>query len=234
MYFGYNLSTRSLFLIQNKRKINLGLILLSIFLLTTFASTFIPVARIEKAIDFTIINPELSDASLPSDLPIYLFEEIRTLKLATPQWLWWNDPQYIVLSIQPKANNPTLKKSAEGGSVKYHVYLEARLELGLVHLQTGDTVIESVNANQSAQFLWQVKAETSGRARGNVWIFVNIIDSQSGNHWQLTRFALPLQMEVKDVIGLSLFSVRSLILIGFSLVLSAGLVLLFLHPRNVK
>jgi hypothetical protein len=41
-------------------------------------------------------------------------------------------------------------------------------------------------------------------------------------------------MEIKDIIGLSLSSARSLDLIGFFIVLSAGLVLLFFHPRNVK
>jgi len=219
---------------QNKRKIMLGLILLSIFLLITVATTFIPVTRIEKAIDFTIINPELPDTNLPTDLPIYLSEELRVLKLAYPQWLWRDDPQYIVLFIQPKANNPTLQKQAEGNPARYHVYLEARLELGLVQMLTGDAVIEAVNANQTAQFLWQVKAETSGRTRGNLWIFVNITDSQGGNTWQETRFALPLQMEIKDIIGLSLSSARSLALIGFFLILSAGLVLVFFHPRNVK
>ena len=219
---------------QNKRKIMLGLILLSIFLLITVATTFIPLTRIEKTVDFTIVNLELSDANLPSDLPIYLSEEMRTLKLTTPQWLWRDDPQYIILSIQPKANDTTLQKPAEISPARYHVYLEARLEVGIVQMLTGETVIEAVNANQSAQFLWQVKAETSGMVKGNLWIFVNITDSQSGNTWQLTRFALPLQMEIKDFIGLSLSSARSLALIGFFLVLSAGLVLLFFHPRNVK
>jgi hypothetical protein len=230
MFFGYNLSTRCLFLIQNKRKIKLGLILLSIILLMTIATTFIPVTRIEKSIDFSMINPELPDANLPADLPVYLSEEIQELKLITPQWLWRGEPQYIDLSIQPKADNPTLQKSAEGSPMKYHVYLEARLELGLVQMLTGDTVIEAVNANHSAQFLWQVKAVKRGKARGNLWIFVNITDSQSGNTWKLTRFALPLQMEGKDVIGLSLSSVRSLTLIGFFLVMAAGLVLIVFQP----
>ena len=212
----------------------LGLILLSIFLLITVATTFIPVTQIEKTIDFTIVNPELPDVNLPADLPVYLSEELRVLKLTTPHWLWRDDPQYITLSIQPKANTPTLQKPAESSPVRYHVYLEARLELGLVQMLTGDTVIEALNANQSAKFLWQVKAGTSGRTRGNLWIFVNIADSQGGNTWQLTRFALPLQMEIKDIIGLSLSSARCLALIGFFLVLSTGLVLLLFHPRNVK
>ena len=212
----------------------MGLILLSIFLLITVATTFNPVTRIEKNVDFTIVNPELPDANLPTDLPVYLSEELRVLKLTYPQWLWRDDPQYITLSIQPQANNTTLQKPAEINPARYHVYLETRLELGLVQMLTGDTVVEAVNANQSAQFLWQFKAETSGRTRGNLWIFVNITDSQGGNTWQETRFALPLQMEIKDIIGLSLSSARSLDLIGFFIVLSAGLVLLFFHPRNVK
>ncbi len=212
----------------------LGLFLLSILLFITVATTFIPVTRIEKTIDFTIINPELPDANLPTDLPVYLSEELRVLKLTYPQWLWRGDSQYITLIIQPKVDNSTSQESAEISPARYHVYLEARLELGLVHMLTGDAMIETVNAKQSAQFLWQVKAETSGRARGNLWIFVNITDSQNGNTWQLTRFALPLQMEINAIIGLSLSSVRSLAMIGFFLVLSAGLVLVFFHPRNVK
>lgn len=212
----------------------LGLILLSIFLLITVATAFIPVTRIEKTFDFTIINPELPDANLPTDLPVYLSEELRVLKLTYPQWLWRDEPQYINLSIQPKANNSTMQKPVEVSLARYHVYLEARLELDLAQMLTGDTVIEAVNVNQSAQFLWQVKAETSGRAKGNLWIFVNITDSQSGNTWQLTRFAFPLQMEMMDIIGLSRSSVRSLALIGYFLILSTGAVLVFLHPRNVK
>jgi len=208
----------------------LGLILLSLFLLIGFASTFIPVTRIEKKIDFTIINPELPDVDLPNGLPIYISEEMRTLKLAYPQWFWRGDTQFISLSIQPDA---TSQKPTQINQSRYHVYLEARLEVAFMQMVTGDTVIEAVDANQSAQFLWQIRAETSGRTKGNLWIFVNIADSQSDKTWRLTRFALPLQLEIKDIIGLPLSSVRSFTLIGFFIVLSAGLVFIFFHPRKV-
>jgi hypothetical protein len=212
----------------------LGLILLSILLLIIGFATFIPITRTEKLIDFSIINLEGPDANLPADLPVYLTQDLQILKLSTPQWLWRGDPETIVLSIQPKANSPTLQNSTEGNSARYPVYLEVRMELGAVQMLTGDTIIEALNVNQSAQFLWQVKAEKSGRARGNLWIVANITDSQSGNTWKITRFALPLQMEVKDIFGFSLSSVRILALIGLFLVFSAGLVLIISRMRNVK
>ena len=219
---------------QNKKIITLGLILLSVILLITAAITYIPVSRIEKNIDFTIINPDPSDPDLPTDLPIYLSEELRVLRLTYPQWLWLGDPQFITLSIQPKANDSTLQSSAESSQIKYHVYLEARLDLGLVSLLSGDTVTEAVNANQPVQFLWKVEAEIHGMTKGNLWLFVNITDSKNGDTWQLTRFALPLQIESKKFIGLPLSSARTLTLIGFILVFSAGLVLLLFQPRNSK
>ena len=221
-------------MIQNKRKIMLGLILLSVILLITAAMTFIPVTRIEKSIDFTIINPKQSDSDLPADLPIYLSKELRVLRLTYPEWLWLDDPQFITLSIQPKADGSTLQSSADSSQTKYHVYLEARLDLGLIPLLSGDTVTEAVNVNQPAQFLWKVKAETHGMTNGNLWIFVNIADPLNGNTWQLTRFALPLQIESRGLIGLSLTSVRTLTLIGFFLMLFAGMVLFLFQPRNAK
>lgn len=219
---------------QIKRKIGLGMILLSILLLFTASVTFIPMARIEKTIDFTIINPELPDLSLPSDLPIYLLKEIRNLKLAYPQWIWRDDPQYVILSLQPITKNPSFQKQTLESPVKYHVYLEARLELSVVRMETGSSMIEAVDENQATQFSWKIRAEKSGRMSGNLWLFVNITDSQSGKTWQLTRFAIPLQIESKDIFGLSLPLIRNFALVGFLIAFSAGLVLIFFKQRNVK
>ena len=219
---------------QIKRKIRLGMILLSIFLLITAAITFIPLTQIEKTLDFTVINPELPDSNLPSDLPTYLSKEMRNLKLVYPQWIWRDDLQYVVLSMQPKRRNPTLQEQTPEITGKYHVYLETRLELSTFQILTGNSVIEAMDENQTTQFSWQIKSEKSGRVSGNLWIFVNITDSQSGNTWQLTRFALPLQIETRDIFGLSLSLIRNLALIGFFITFSAGLVLTFFHQRNAK
>jgi hypothetical protein len=221
-------------LIKNSRTIKLGLLLISTILLTTFAFSFIPVPRTIKTIDFAIINPGLVGADLPVDLPEYLSEELQILELKIPQWLWQGDPQTIILSIQPKVKDQIIRKQAGSGIEKYSVYLEARLELVSVQMLTGETVIEAVDAHQSALFNWQVNAVTSGRARGNLWIFVNITDSQSGKTWQLTRFALPLQMEIKGFIGLSINFARVFTLIGFILVLSTASVLFFFSSDYIK
>jgi hypothetical protein len=218
---------------MKNRIIILGLTWLSVVLLITLAATFIPSSRTEKTIDFTMINPALTDVNFPADLPIYLLEELQVLKLAYPQQIWLEDMQLVTLSIIPKTINVS-QKMVDSGQEKYHAYLEARLELGLVHVLSGDSVIEAVKENQPAQFLWQVKPVISGRTNGLLWIFVNITDSHGGAAWQLTRFALPISMEVKDIIGLSLSSARILILAVLVIAISALLVLRFIVPQKSR
>jgi hypothetical protein len=217
---------------KNKGKFTLGLTLLSAAFLIALIATFIPISRTEKTIDFTIINPQMPDANLPVDLPIFLLEELRVLRISYPKQIWLEDSQFITLSIIPKTNNAVVQKSVDGNQTRYHAYLEARLELGLVRILTGDSVIEAVKENQPTQFLWQVKPVISGRTNGILWIFVNIADSQSGGAWQLTRFALPISMEVKDIIGLSLSSARILILAVSVVAISAMLVVRFVLPQK--
>jgi len=218
---------------KNRRKFTSGLTLLSAALLIGLIATFIPFSRIEKTIDFTMINPEMTDANLPVDLPIYLLQELQVLKLSYPQQIWLEDVQFITLSITPKTNNAALKL-VNTDQVRYHAYLEARLDLGLVQILTGDSVIEAVKENQPTQFIWQVKPEISGGTNGFLWIFVNIADSQSDAAWQLTRFALPISMEAKDIFGLSLSSTRILILVGLVIAISALLILRFIIPQKSR
>jgi hypothetical protein len=216
---------------KNRRKFTLGLILLSVALMISLITTFIPFSRTEKTIDFTLINPEIPDSNLPVNLPIYLLEELRVLKLSYPQQIWLEDQQFITLSIIPNTNNP-MQKMVNSSQEKYVSYLETRLELDLVQALTGNSIIEAVKENQSAQFLWQVKPVISGKTNGILWIFVNITDSQSGGTWQLTRFALPISLEIKDIFGLSLSSARILILVGLVIVIFALLVLMYILPQK--
>jgi hypothetical protein len=217
---------------KNRRKFTLSLTLLSAAFLIALIAPFIPISRTEKTIDFTIINPQMPDANLPVDLPVFLSEELRVLRISYPKQIWLEDSQFITLSIIPKTNNAVAQKSVDGNQTRYHAYLEARLELGLVRILTGDSVIEAVKENQPTQFLWQVKPVISGRTNGILWIFVNIADSQSSGAWQLTRFALPISMEVKDIIGLSLSSARILILAVLVIAISAMLVVRFGLPQK--
>jgi hypothetical protein len=217
---------------KNRRKFTLSLTLLSAAFLIALIAPFIPISRTEKTIDFTIINPQMPDANLPVDLPVFLLEELRVLRISYPKQIWLEDSQFITLSIIPKTNNAVVQKSVDGNQTRYHAYLEARLELGLVRILTGDSVIEAVKENQPTQFLWQVKPVISGRTNGILWIFVNIADSQSSGAWQLTRFALPISMDVKDIIGLSLSSARILILAVLVIAISAMLVVRFGLPQK--
>ncbi len=217
---------------KNKRKFTLGLTLLSAAFLIALIATFIPISRTEKTIDFKIINPQMPDANLPVDLPVFLLEELRVLRISYPKQIWLEDSQFITLSIIPKTKNAVVQKSVDGNQTRYHAYLEARLELGLVRILTGDSVIEAVKENQPTQFLWQVKPVISGKTNGILWIFVNIADSQSGGPWQLTRFALPISMEVKDIIGLSLSSARILILAVLIIAIFTMLVVRFVLSQK--
>jgi hypothetical protein len=217
---------------KNKGKFNLGLTLLSAAFLIALIATFIPISRTEKTIDFAIINPQMPDANIPVDLPVFLSEELRVLRISYPKQIWLEDTQFITLSMIPKTNNTIVQNSVDGNQTRYHAYLEARLELGLVRILTGDSVIEAVKENQPTQFLWQVKPVISGRTNGILWIFVNIADSQSGGAWQLTRFALPISIDVKDIVGLSLPSARILILAVLVIAISAVLVVRFVLPQK--
>ena len=216
---------------KNRRKISLGLILLSAVFLIALIATFIPISRTEKTIDFTMINPAVPDVNLPVDLPIYLSEELRVLKLSYPEQMWLEDTQFITLSIISKVNN-TAQKTVDSDQAGYHAYLEARVEMGLVQVLTGNSVIEALKEKQSLQFFWQIKPILSGRTNGFLWIFVNITDSQNNDSWQLTRFALPISIEVKDILRLSLSSARILILVVLAFAISVLLGLRLILPQK--
>ena len=90
---------------KNRRKFTLGLALLSAAFLIALIATYIPISRTGKTIDFTIINPQMPDANLPVDLPVFLSEELRVLRISYPKQIWLEDSQFITLSIIPKTNN---------------------------------------------------------------------------------------------------------------------------------
>jgi hypothetical protein len=213
--------------------IALGLILLILMVLSGFISTFFfRPQKIEKKIDFLLINLETSNLDLPANLPKFLSSQLHTLSLTYPQELWFQDTGQIEMIIDPNLENDF--RLIEPIKNKYNNYYEARLDLNSVQLLTGDTVIEPISENQRAYFIWKINPLASGNISGNLWFYMNIIDQSVNDQWRISRFALPIKMKVNNLLGLSLIHFRILLLSILVLLISIVMIIFRFSPVGNK
>ena len=90
-----------------------------------------------------------------------------TLTLSLPGQMWLGDQQFVALVIKPAEVKSTTGE-INSDSSPYHVNIETRLDLENGRILPGKTIIEPIQAGKSVRFLWQVKAESSGRLEGKL------------------------------------------------------------------
>ena len=185
----------------------------------------------EKQINFALLDRKSSPEDLPPDLPDFLFDSQAEMVLYHPQKMWLNEEGAVKVNINvPGINHEQTASLSE----KYNYYYEVRMNLELVELLSGDTIFAPIRRGQQSQFHWDIAPLQSGNVTGNIWIYVHITDSAASRQWQITRFALPLRIQVVDILGLSLRNLRMLLILGLllSVFLLMGLNLLGLLRKK--
>jgi len=194
-----------------KKVIFIAALMLVSLLLALLGYSYLPLPLHTKVMDLTLIPIGYSDEELPTDLPAFLYDQKMILTLNVPAQVWLGDQYVITLAIKPVET-----KSAVGNSnsiiSSYHANIEARLDLEGGIVTPGKTILEPIHAGQSVQYQWQVRADGKRDINGKLWIYLNILQYTSTSSWRLPRFALPLQIAVKDIIGLPVGVFRMLVI----------------------
>ncbi len=194
-----------------KKVVLTAISLVAFILLLLLGYSYLPLPVHTRMLDLTLIPTGYTDEALPTDLPAFLSDQKMTLRLTSPEQVWLGDPQMIAMAIKPVETKSEVVNSTSINS-SYHANIEARLDLMGGMVSPGKTILEPIQAGQSVQFQWQVRADGRSDLKGKVWVYLNIIQSTSTSSWRLPRFALPLQIEVKDIIGLSVGMFRMMVI----------------------
>lgn len=188
--------------------------LILIFVFGLALTYFLPIPTVEKQINFALLDRTSSSADFPADLPDFLFDSQTELTLLHPQKMWLDEEGAVKVNI----NLPGISHGQTASlQEKYNHYYEVRMNLDSVELLSGDTIFAPIRSGQQAQFHWDIVPGRSGNITGNIWIYVHITDAAASQQWQITRFALPLRIQVVDFLGLSLRNLRTLMILGLLL-----------------
>lgn len=189
-------------------------ILILIFGLGLALTYFLPLPTVEKQIKFALLDRQSLAEDFPADLPFFLFDSQVELTLNHPQKMWLHEQGAVKVGIVLPVINP---QQTVNLSEKYTHYYEVRLNLDSVELLSGDTIFAPIKPGQQSQFHWDIIPVRSDNITGNIWIYVHITDAAASRQWQITRFALPLRIQVVDFLGLSLQNLRTLMILGLLL-----------------
>jgi hypothetical protein len=212
----------------------ISLTLLIIVVFSVIAYSYLPLAQSQKTIPFSLLTSTDLQSDLPTDLPVYLAGEQRTLNLSYPAQLWAGEEGTISMSVNPVNPNALVSdESSNSNSSGYNVDVETRLELDNIDILPGETIIEPIKEGKPLLFIYKINSNLTLQARGKLWVYLNIIQPQSGKNWQITRLAIPLESEINTFLGMMLSMVS---VIGFSLISLAFIGILFptLNRRPLK
>ncbi len=189
-------------------------VLLLIFILGLALTYLLPFPAIEKQINFALLDRKSWSGDIPADLPDFLFDSQAEMMLRHPQKIWLFEEGAVKVNI---ILPDLIQEQTASLQEKYNNYYEVRMNLDSVELLSGDTIFAPIRSGQQAQFHWNIIPVRSGNITGNIWIYVHITDATGSSQWQITRFALPLRIQVVDFLGLSLRNLRTFMILGLLL-----------------
>jgi len=172
---------------------------------------------LEKDIPFSLLPRANSFQDLPADLPQYLFDENYVLTLKYPQKVWPREEAQISMTIVRSAWQGFQSQPITD---QHQYYYEVKLSLNSAEYMSGDTILEPFRQSQKAFFNWKFLPLVDGAMDGNLWVYFHIINPSTTDDWQLTRFSLPIRVQVIDFLGFSRNNLRvSLIILSVLLAL---------------
>lgn len=137
-------------------------------------------------------------------------------KVTLPAKVWQSQNAFIIINLarvedsQTQITRDTCSRA-----------LETRLVLEDVTIQPGSTVIEPFIGADDQSFLFTINTTTANDAKGQLWIFADIYDASTGTSQHLPLFVVPVEIEVRSMLGLPPDVVRYVCLLCLLIILAS-------------
>ena len=136
------------------------------------------------------------------------------VQLSFPPALWLGDEGTVQLALTAQrlaavrlSNDQELIDLFDD----YQVVLEARLELaGMAYAPVGST-LEPISPGTRGQFQWRITADHPGAGKGTLWVHLRLLPKGGGSELRLPVYAFPINIAVKDVLGIQTGIIRGLL-----------------------
>jgi hypothetical protein len=160
-----------------------------------------------------------SQIPFPADVET-LSNEVLTLPdysltLELPKRIKLGSVEHLQLRLSPNTSNSN--KHADIFS-RFSLALESRLDL------TGGTstplglITAPITSGQTLVFVWNVKAGSADDLSGTIWIYLSVLPLEKGAGEELALYALPVEIPVTTILGLS--TDVTIVLAGFGILIS--------------
>lgn len=138
-----------------------------------------------------------------------------TLRLETPASLRAGDSALARLTFSPAA--------AASLPENYNLLTEARLEIPGADLRPASTVRQPLRPAQTLTFFWDIRAPQAGKYSGTAWVYLTFVPLANGTETRLALAAIPLEIPVRTLAGLTGEMSRRLGLLALLLGAALGL-----------
>lgn len=130
------------------------------------------------------------------------------------------DQETIILEVNPADNYLSL---SEGGDIdnnntKYDIYddfnvvLESRLDLPGINISPVGLIENPYLRGQIIKNEWKVKSNLTGRTRGTLWLYIDLVPKNDGATQRMMVLALPLTIHSVGFWHLSTPIIRAILL----------------------
>ena len=91
---------------------------------------------------------------------------------------------------------------------------EARFDLPGINVRPTELISAPVSSGQTAVFYWTLRPNEVGKFRGTIWLYLRLVDKQTGQESRETLSAQIVEIESVKLLGLPLNRVRTIGLLG--------------------
>ncbi len=182
-------------------------------LMILMASLVLLVAGLWKAgqrvsqISFPAEVETLANGVLP--LPDFSFT------LSLPKRIKLGTVEHLQLRLSPGSVNSNSKDEIFSS---YSLALESRLDLTGGTFTPQGLITAPITSGQTLVFIWNVQAVKTGDLSGTIWIYLSVMPLEKGSGEELALYALPVEIPVTTVLGLSVDV--AIVLSGFGILVS--------------
>jgi hypothetical protein len=103
------------------------------------------------------------------------------------------------------------------------VIAAARFDLPGINVRPSELISAPISSGQTAVFYWTLRPNEVGKFRGTVWLYLRVVDKQTGQENRETLSAQIVEIESVKLLGLPLNRIQTIGFLGASI----GLILCF-------